>query len=73
MTPIKIIQGMADIIDPTWDTFPWTPIGATAWALDQKLPSWWDKDPKKQSTDGPLNSPCPDSLEPKNFKKVGDV
>ena len=76
MTPIKLIQGIADIVDPWWQKFPYTPMGAAAWLLENsRLPSWWEKEEGSGSGLATMSkSPCPDTVDTtkENFKKIGE-
>jgi len=73
MTPIKIIKGIAGLIDPSWKKFPWTPLGMTAWILENfRLPAWWEEDEAAEAEEAGLESPCPETVDSPDYKLVGE-
>jgi len=72
MTPIKIIKGVADLIDPNWKNLPWTPAGWIAYAFNMSNKNPWFSGDQDKKLDCPpeLQAVPPEDEETLMLKKA---
>jgi len=72
MTPIKIIKGVADLIDPNWKNLPWTPAGWIAYAFNMSNKNPWFSGDQDKKLDCPpeLQAVPPEDKETLILKKA---